>query len=440
MNEEQMFDIDFVEEKEVAFDPSFDLSFKLFVENFGSSFQNAIQIDERLFSPVTFKAKTFQKYVDQFNLQHQDLLSTRPELIREMYLLHQTSRAMYQYNEDILGMKYTQFRSHFYFPNIIYLLIRYLPNVRQFLQKTIKSAYYVIQKKNSRLTYLFENAIYTDIDVIRTDVLYTFLGNSLKKINPLEVQNVNNFYRQVFLNHFFYYFKCEQKLHSRVVDDLTMENYSGEPKNTPTRESLYREVLTNLQIEKYRETSPTMRQLHYNYSIFKNVIVSNEFQSIFLTSQPGEDSSLFCNLNNSQYKILSFYDKIMSDEEYIAELKKLPLIYKLLKSVHLITKNTKTKLTCVKKEVLVSAVADELSLPFKNMLNSDVTIRSVLMNIADNFISSILTGEYISLQTLAPIKIDQLSFIVQLRKFIKLCLVTNQKQSLSIKRPIYEFI
>lgn len=344
---------------------------------------------------------------------------------------------MYRYNTDILNLSYIQFRSHFYFPNIIYLLVRFLPEVRQFLQKTIKSAYFTIQKRNSKLIYLFENAIYTDVDVIKTDILYTFLGNSIKKINPYEIRNVNAFYKQVFLNHFFYYFKYEQKIHSRVVDEWSADGVINEPKSTPTREGIYREVLTNLQVENYRDVSPTMKQLHYNYNIFKNVIINNEFQNMFLTSQK-EENPIFYNLNNSQYKILSLYNKIMTDEEFLIELKKLPLIYKLLKSVHLVSKNTKIKLTSIKPEVLVSAIADELSLPFKNIINSDISIRNVLLKIAENFVSSILSGEYISLQTLAPIKLDQISFVIQLKKFIKLCISNNISSSTDERKLKYE--
>ena len=91
---------------------------------------------------------------------------------------------------------------------------------------------------------------------------------------------------------------------------------------------------------------------------------------------------LLSNLEDSQYKVLSLYDKIMSDEEFVNELKKLPTIYKLLKSVHLITKNTISKLTAVHREVVVSAVADELAVPFKNLINSDTSIRPVLLKIA----------------------------------------------------------
>lgn len=409
------------------YDPTFDISYKIFLENFTDQFQNALNIDSKLFTPVTFRSKTFQNYMKAFYTAHIDLMSACSDIVKELYFLHQTSQALYKFNSDEIKMSHVQFRSHFYFPNIVYLLVRYLPNARNFLQKTIKNAYYSIQKKNSNLTYLYENAIYTDVDVIRTDILYTFLGNSIKKINPLIVKNIKKFYKQVFLNHFFYYFKYEQKIHSQVLNDWDLDCVGHELRMaSPTRETLYREVLTNLQVENFRNDSPTMRQLHYNYNIFKNVIVSNEFQSIFLSACPEFNSSIFCNLNNSQYKILSLYDRILSDTFFLSELKKLPLIYKLLKSVHLITKSShSSRVTSVKRDVMISAIADELSLPFKNLLNSDVSIRKILLQIAQNFVNSILDGEYISLQTLSPIKIDSISFVTQLRKFIKLCINSN---------------
>ena len=417
---EDVYDIDFLEESENTFDPLFEASYIIFKECFADQFQNAMKLDAKLFSPVTFKSRTILKYIEKFNLQHQDSLSSRSLVVRELFLLNHTSRCMYRYNDEELHISYVQFRSHFYFPKIIFMLVRFLKETRAFLQKTISSAYNIVRKKHRKTTYLFENSIYTDVDVIRTDVLYTFLGHSVRKINPYEVSNITSFYRQVFLNHFFYFFRCEQKIHSRVVEDVSVENILDDDKSTPTRDSLYKTVLTNLQVDSYKDISPTMRQLHYNYNIFKNVIIGNDFQSLYLSSQPSKEA-VYCNLEDSQYKVLSLYDKIMSDEEFVNELKKLPTIYKLLKSVHLITKNTISKLTAVHREVVVSAVADELAVPFKNLINSDTSIRPVLLKIADNFVHSILSGEYISLQTLAPINMNSLSFVQQLRKFIKLC-------------------
>lgn len=411
---------------EYEFDPSFDLTYKYFLEYFSNQFQNALSIDPKLFSPITFRSKTFQKYIDAFVSGHADILSTRGNLLKELYILHQTSKSFYKYNDDVIHMSYIQFRSHFYYPNIIYLLVRFLPEARQFFQKMIKSAYLTIKKKNSRIIYLYETAIYTDTDVIKTDILYNFLGNAIKKINPFIVKNLNAFYRQVFLNHFFYYFKFEQEVHSQIIDMISYNDLSNESKFIPTRDNLYRDTLMSMQVENYKDESPTMRQLYYNFNIFKNVITNNEFQNIFLTSKL-KDNDEICEVKNLQYKMLTFYNKIIESDEFLEQLKKIPLIFKLLKSVHLITKGPLIKLSTISADALKSAVLEELSYPFKNILHADSAIIPVLKKIANNFVISILSGEYITLQTLNPINLDQMSFITQLRKFIKLCLSIKEK-------------
>lgn len=420
---------DILEDLNDQFDPLFDLSYNLFLDVFSSQFQNALNIDERIKTPVTFRSKTFQTFIQKFNELHDNTLSARSNLVKELYILHYFAKAISRYNDDIIHDSYIKFRSHYYFPNVLYLLIRFLPEARRFFQKMLKAAYYIIKKNNSRLIYLFENAIYTDVGTIQTDVLYTFIGNAIKKINPCTIDNLESFFRSVFLNHFFYYFKYEQSIHSQVMDTMSYSETILDSKYISTRENLYRDVLTNIQVDAYQNESPTMRQIIYNYNIFKNAISNNEFQNIFLT-RDAEVTYDICDLNNTKYKILTMYNKINESNRFIDELKSIPLIFKLLKSVHLITRSdTVSKFKSVNYELIKSAVVDELSYPFRNIIHSDLTILPVIKKIAHNFATSILSGEFINLQTLAPIKIDSMSFIMQLRKFIKLCLTTNNDSS-----------
>lgn len=409
---------DILDDLNDQFDPLFDLSYNLFLDVFSSQFQNALNIDERIKTPVTFRSKTFQTFIQKFNELHDNTLSARSNLVKELYILHHFAKAISRYNDDIIHDSYIKFRSHYYFPNVLYLLIRFLPEARRFFQKMLKAAYYIIKKNNSRLIYLFENAIYTDVGTIQTDVLYTFIGNAIKKINPCTIDNLESFFRSVFLNHFFYYFKYEQSIHSQVMDTMSYSETILDSKYISTRENLYRDVLTNIQVDAYQNESPTMRQIIYNYNIFKNAISNNEFQNIFLT-RDAEVTYDICDLNNTKYKILTMYNKINESNRFIDELKSIPLIFKLLKSVHLITRSdTVSKFKSVNYELIKSAVVDELSYPFRNIIHSDLTILPVIKKIAHNFATSILSGEFINLQTLAPIKIDSMSFIMQLRKFI----------------------
>ena len=412
-------------------DVSFELSYSIFKKHFDEPLQSAAKlIDSKFFDPITCRSKTFQGYIEEFYKQHAELLSTRTDLVKEMFLLFHTCRALMRYNDFFLNISRNLFRSHFYFPNIIFLLTRYLPTARIFFQKNLKNAYSFLRSKYASTLFLYEKSMNYDVDVIKTDIFYQFLGNAMRKFNPLDVKHLNALYKKIFIVLFDWYFKSAIPMETRGFKDFEQMDVLNEY-SLSTRDNLYKDVLVNLQIEKFKNDSPTMKQLHYNYNIFKNVVITNEFQSIFLSSIPERDAPIYCNLNNSQYKVLSIYDRITSDEYFFNELKQMPLIYKLLKSVHLITKN-KSNMSFVRRDVLVSAITDELALPFKHIISTDTSLRNVLIKIAENFVDSIMQGEYISLHTLSPINLNQLSFTAQLKRFIRLCYMPLVKKKRKI--------
>ena len=287
-------------------DPSVDITYKLIFIHFNDEFKNYMKIDSKIFTPVAFRSRIFQSYLDDFKSLHAPILINRSSIIQELFILHQTAKNLQRFNDDVLKLSYNEFRTKFYFPNIVYLLIRFLPAARAFLQKTIRTVYSSIQRKSIGLINLHENAIYLDKDVIKSDILYNFLGNTIKKINPFDIRNIWSFYKKVFINIFYYYFKSEQKIHSSWASFWCLDETIGATTNIPMRESIYRDVLTNLQLTNIKKTSPTLNQIHYNFNVFKNVIINNEFQNIYFTVTNVENKQI--SSYNDQYKILTFYE------------------------------------------------------------------------------------------------------------------------------------
>ncbi len=414
-------------------DPSLDITYRLIYIHFNAEFKNYMNIDSKIYTPVAFRSRIFQSYLSDFRNLHSSVLLNRSAIIQELFILHQTAKTLQKFNDEVLKLSYTEFRTKFYFPNIVYLLIRFLPAARGFLQKTIRTVYASIQRKSSGIINLHENAIYLDKDVIKSDVLYSFLGNTIKKINPFDVRNVWAFYRKVFLNIFYYYFKSEQKIHSSWASFWDLDETLSTSSQIPTREVIYRDVLVNLQISDYQRNSPTLSQIHYNYNVFKNVIINNEFQNIYFTTVNNDNQHLVN--HDNQYKILSFYQDVLDvpdkEEENVEELlyhiKKLPTIYRLLKAVHIISKRKTIYAPHINVEILRSAILDELKYPFRNLI-SDEHIHTILDTISTNFAESILSGEYINLLTLTPIKIEQASFVTQVQKFIRIVLGTTYRK------------
>ena len=127
-------------------------------------------------------------------------------------------------------------------------------------------------------------------------------------------------------------------------------------------------------------------------------------------------------ITNNEYKLLKIYDDDIMNEQIIEKIRKLPTIFKLLKCVHIVNPKGKPHNEMViKPELLKFAVRDELIHPFRNFFNENYLL-PILEKVAENFVNSLLMGDYINLITLAPIKINQISFVEQVRKFVRICL------------------
>lgn len=392
--------------------------------NITSSIVNNYLCDEILgllkcykeYGVAAVRASTMKRYVTKLKAAHHNTISDQSHIVQELFLLHQTCKYLYYYNQNVLGMSHTEFRARVLFPNIVYMLVRYLPNAYRFLQDTVRTIYNEISRHSYGVIQKYSNAYYLDHDLIRTDVLYEFLGNGLKKFDPLTIENIRYFYKQIFRKIFFYYFKKEQKVHTSYASLWDIDKSVGQMMSTPARLSIYRDVLYSLQVEKFCNTSPTLNQLSYNYSIFKNVIVNNEFQNMCFSI----DRDTFM-LKDNQYKLMKLYNGDAFEERLVSEIKELPLIYQLLKCVHIINPKVKPyNEMMIKPETVKTAVLEELTHPFRNMF-SDSHIHAILEKIASNFTQNILSGEYINLLTLSSVKINHVTFIPQIKKFVNLC-------------------
>lgn len=369
-------------------------------------------------SAHTVKLKNLKNYIKKFNMLHSLILSSYDDIVKELYLLHETAKSLEKFNNDVLGLSNQKFRARILYPNIVYILIRMCPNARNFLQTIIKRIYNEINKSSRSIINAHVSSIYLDKEVIKTDILYEFLGNGLKKLNPLDVYNIHGFYTKVFRNIFYYYFKKEQQLHTSLCNIWDIHNILDNNNHSPTRLSIYRDVLYNIQIEKMYKRSPTISQIYYNFSIFQNIVINNELQCMYFSTNT--DVNI---LENNEYKLIKFYDDDLLSNEFIQELKKLPIIYQLLRCIHINNPNVKAhNEMLIKPEVVQHAVIEELMYPFKNFFHENI-IYDILSKIAANFTSSILTGEYINPLTLATVKIEQISFITQLKKFINMCIM-----------------
>lgn len=374
-------------------------------------------LNQKDYTTTCLRSNTIKKFIEKLEIAHFNTIGRKTKTVQELFLLHQICKAFYQYNTVTLNLSHQDFRAKILYPNIVYILVRRLHNAHKFLQNTIRAVYFEISRKSYGLIQKYAESYYLDHDMIKTDILYEFLGNLLKKLDPLIVDNINYFYKQVFRNIFYYYFKRDQKTSTSYASLWDIDTSIGQLINSPVRLSIYRDVLYSQQIERICKESPTLAQINYNYNIFKNVIINNELQNMYLSS-----SVDILMLTDNQYKLLKIYNNEQKQDRMMEELKNLPLIYKLLKCVHIINPKVKPyNEMLIKPELLKTAVLEELIHPFRNMFNEN-HVYGILEKISENFVDNILSGEYINLLTLSSVKINHISFIQQIRKFVNICI------------------
>jgi hypothetical protein len=402
-----------VEEVEDQISSDLDISYKLLHRYGYEVFERAAKSES-----IVIDSKMIDQYWEDLKRQYFLQLNMRTATVKGMYLLYQTVNALAAYNTNILKMSNIQFRSRILFPYLIYILQQYLPDTRKFLQATIRNVYERIRRSSEKLVNVYVNSFYLDQDVIKHNILLEFLGNGLKKFDPLVVGNIDTFYRGVFSSIFHFYFMKKQDTSKVYTNFWNIENILS-TSNSSTRLNLYKGVLYDLQVDKYYKLSPVYIQLGMNYRIFKNVIVNNEFQDVYMSAR-NKNNSIY-KVTNLEYKLIKVYNDDVINDEIIEKIRKLPTIFKLLKCVHIANSKAKPyNEMLIKPELVKSVVLDELSYPFKNVF-SDGYLQPILSRISDNFVGLILSGEYINLMTLTNVRIDQISFVEQLKKFVRIC-------------------
>lgn len=395
-----------------------DISYKLLHRHGYDAFERASKSES-----IVIDSKMIDQYWEDLKRQYFLQLNTRTLTVRGLYLLYQTANALSSYNTNILKMSNIQFRSRILFPYLIYILQQHLPDSRKFLQATIRNVYDRIKRGSEKLVNVYVNSFYLDQDVIKYNVLLEFLGNGFRKFDPLTVGNIDAFYRNMFGNIFHFYFMKKQDTSKIYTNFWDIENILS-TSNSSTRLNLYKQVLYNLQVDKYYKTSPIYIQLGMNYRIFKNVIVNNEFQDVYMAAC-NKTKSIY-KVTNPEYKLIKMYNADLINEDTMEKIKKLPTIFKLLKCVHIANPKSKPyNDMMIKPEVVKSVILDELSYPFKNVF-SDGYLQPILTRISSNFVDLVLSGEYINLMTLTNVRIDQISFVEQLKKFVKICINETQ--------------
>lgn len=406
------------------FNHIYETSLKLFYKYFNDELNNIIYNHDK-YGWVTLKSSSLGSYIQELqsfipsknSYEHDDLIT-----------LHYIARAFVDYNEKYLNLHSSiNFNKKIFYPNIVYIMIKYLYHGHKFIYKLLDEVFNYYKTKYTTIVNKFINSYFYDEDLIKINIFYKFLNEQMKNINPDTIGNIQAFYRNVIFNDYSYFFR--QKIDVNAIYGTSLENdehlqYSGLNTTQLGRFNLYKKILYNIKIEKLAKYSPIQSQLSYNFDIFKNIIIPNEFQDVLYNSLVNSKNIY---IDNKKFKVMNMYTTRSKLNDILHQIKEeTPAIYKLLKCIHIISNGNNTSSynkNIIKVEEVKNNVYEELYTIFGGSY-CDSYIRNILENIAENFAKNILSGEYINLLTLNTFKIHTITFKQQLRKFIKMCIET----------------
>lgn len=312
-------------------------------------------------------------------------------------------------------------KTQFMLKNVYGFLIIVLKSARKFLYEIITNAYTDSFEKYPKMynSYFLTG----DVRILRTDVSNIFFLEMFLNTDPLQIDNHYKYYASVFQLLLFTYLKSKSNELLIYYDhQLTLLEDNMHVSN---RYKLFEDGIKLSQIHSLCDESETLKQIHTNFNDLRNRILPNDFQKLY---------SLVIDKNNTRdnkFLILKFNFELGSDsDEKISRIKdELPLIYKLLRSIKVKTKNQKTFSPTDRaliKKIIKEAICNKVELLIDKEY-ADIVSESISRNLE----SSISNGEFLDPFTLTILQIDTRKFVFQLRTFLFIILENLEVSELS---------
>lgn len=323
--------------------------------------------------------------------------------MQQIYLLHLSS-TLFSKLSDNLYIDKDLYIEQIYLPNILIIASKFLGEARKLINKLVKTIYLEIEDKSKEIISFYAELYNADSNIIKTDIVYIFLREVLPQFDPLEIVDLEEFFSNIFRKLFFFYLKQRtssflngKDLDYRIIQDV----------NPPSeRYRIYTEALALTQMQITCQSSTAAFRISKQYDRMKEQIIPNELQKLYFLAVKKEQ------LTNDNKTLLFNIDSEL--DKNIEQ--KFPLIYKLLRSIHI---SSEVKFLCDNEiELLRSSIYTVIENKFKHILNDDI-LKPILHKITGNLVLSLTNGEYLDMVTLQPVSISSPNFIKQLQTFLE---------------------
>ena len=238
-------------------------------------------------------------------------------------------------------------------------------------------------------------------EVIKNDILNIFMSTVFLDSDPIDIVDVKEAYSANFKYLMYAYLKCKS------IDDKPFEyNVDDTEGVVSSRNKIYDDGIRISQIQEYCNSADTNIRISENYKKIKNSIISNELQRMYLyaSNKTIPIDNEICILH-----ILS--------TDIIGLKSKLPLIYRLLRSIHIETKNN--AIDTHFKQLIYKSIYEVLVTEFFKKISKEISIK-LAEDISKSISNSLVIGQYIDPITLDEISVNNHNFINQLKIFLEI--------------------
>jgi len=330
---------------------------------------------------------------------------------QQIYLLHIFGITLCRYNERKLNIENDKFIQNIFIPNLMTACAKSLINARRLIQKLIRKSYIIIENKSKDIIDFYVELHNQDINIVKHDIIYLFLRNIIIKFDPLSIDDIESFYQSIIQRMFFFYLKA--KTSGDMDDDINyLYNDDRNVDIISSRCRIYEEALYLCQIQKMCNESTSAEQISKQYDRMKGIVISNEIQKLYLYSYSKQKYGE----QQNKTVMIKTYESL---EELETFRYKVPIIYRLLRSIHVISETPTFSQSDIEriKNIIYIILYDK----FKDVF-ADSIVMPIIKKISNNMVASLVEGEFIDMLTLTKIDISGTKFVQQLQIFLEIML------------------
>jgi hypothetical protein len=337
------------------------------------------------------------------------------EEIKQFHLLYLICLLYLDYNDNVLKMDQSKFRDEIYYPNIMNIIASSFDQCKTIIKKQVREAYKQVREHSGEVVDFYLVFYGTEPTIIHNDIISIFIKGLFLEEDPINLDNIGNYYLTVFRFILYSYLKNRtSNIMSFEIDPSILEDDCA--MNMSSRYKIYERGLRISHIQQLCKGSETLSRISDNYDKIRNDIMKDnntisenylqrKYHDIVDGSRVRDNKILVLKSSNNENYNLSKISK------------KLPLIYKLLRSIHVKSKNT--IMLDSDKKLIHDTIREVTLTKFKERLvgtELELATQGVTMALTN----SLVRGSFIDPYTMETINITGCLFSRQLRTFLSI--------------------